>query len=171
MHQLIKRLCTSILYCTYVFKCKLKLQVLTVDVKARRVILTQQAALVDSQLPPVTCLKQLSKGQLVHGFVAAVALRGIVLRFYNNVRGLIERSAVRPSSEGGTGTPTAGEPALGQVLIARVLQVNPKRKMLRLSLNLNVCAAFPSAPEYTSFGTIITVLINTYCAIYFIWSY
>ena len=107
------------------------LQVLAVDVKARRAMLTQQSALVHSEHLPVTSLKRLSAGQLVQGYVAAVGPAGIAIRFYNHVRGFVERAHVPAAA-------CADESALGQVLLARVLHVDLKRKALRLSLFLHV---------------------------------
>ena len=58
----------------------------------KRLKLTHKKTLVNSDLPIVTDYSSLTRGMELHGFVDHIAKFGLIIRFYNGVRGLAPTS-------------------------------------------------------------------------------
>lgn len=68
---------------------------LEVDAASKRLLLTHKQTLVESPFPALTDYMDATPGTIFHGVVTSVRDFGCVVRFYNNVRGIIRRSELR----------------------------------------------------------------------------
>ncbi|XP_063056159.1 protein RRP5 homolog isoform X2 [Engraulis encrasicolus] len=108
---------------------KVKCRVLSVDVANRKLTLTRKKGLVDSSLPVFSSYAEARPGRVAHGFIVCVKDFGCIVRFYNDVKGLV------PTRELSTEYVTASEQLfyVGQVMKAKVLQCDPENERLLLS--------------------------------------
>ncbi|XP_041840076.1 protein RRP5 homolog [Melanotaenia boesemani] len=113
----------------YIEGMKVKCRVLSVDPENKKLYLTRKKALVESSLPLFLSYADARPGRISHGFIVCLRDFGCIIRFYNNVKGLV------PLSE------LSSEPILrpedafyvGQVLKAKVLQCDPEKEKIVLS--------------------------------------
>ena len=71
------------------------LKVLEVDAARKRLLLTHKKSLVESPFPALTDYKDATPGTIFHGVVTTVRDFGCVVRFFNNVRGIVRKSELR----------------------------------------------------------------------------
>ncbi|XP_029001010.1 protein RRP5 homolog isoform X3 [Betta splendens] len=109
---------------------KIKCRVLSVDVEKRKLFLTRKKAIIESTLPLFLSYADTRPGRVSHGFIVCIKDFGCIVRFYNNVKGLV------PLNE------LSSEPIVqpdevfyvGQVVKAKVLHCDPANSKLLLSL-------------------------------------
>lgn len=65
------------------------LKVLSVDPENKKLILTRKKALVESSLPLFRTLSDARPGRVSHGYIVCVKDFGCIVRFYNDVKGLV----------------------------------------------------------------------------------
>ncbi|CAL8358644.1 unnamed protein product, partial [Boreogadus saida] len=109
--------------------CPLCLQVLSVEADKRRVTLTRKKALLTSTLPVVSSYAAARPGLVAHGCVVSIKSFGCIVRFYNEVKGLVplrELSAEPLASPGELFY-------VGQVVKVKVLECEPQKERLLLS--------------------------------------
>uniref|UniRef100_A0A3Q3F307 S1 motif domain-containing protein n=1 Tax=Labrus bergylta TaxID=56723 RepID=A0A3Q3F307_9LABR len=108
---------------------KVKCRVLSVDAESKTLYLTRKKALVESSLPLFLSYADTRPGRVSHGYIVTMKEFGCIVRFYNDVKGLV------PLSE------LSSEPIIspeevfygGQVLKAKVLQCDPDKAKMILS--------------------------------------
>lgn len=66
-------------------------QVLLCDPEAKKLLLTLKKTLVESKLPAITCYADAKPEQQTHGFILRVKDYGCIVKFYNDVQGLVPR--------------------------------------------------------------------------------
>nr|XP_040042477.1 protein RRP5 homolog isoform X1 [Gasterosteus aculeatus aculeatus]XP_040042479.1 protein RRP5 homolog isoform X1 [Gasterosteus aculeatus aculeatus] len=113
----------------YVPGMKIKCRVLSVDAEKKNLYLSRKKALVESSLPLFLSYADARPGLVSHGYVVSVKDFGCIVRFYNDVRGLVPLNEL--SSQ-----PIINPEEMfyvGQVLKAKVLQCNPDKAKLVLS--------------------------------------
>lgn len=64
-------------------------QVLASDPETKKLILTLKRTLVNSKLPVLASFEDAKPGLITHGFIACVKEFGCIVKFYNDVRGLV----------------------------------------------------------------------------------
>lgn len=64
-------------------------QVLSVEADRKRVTLTRKKTLLESTLPVVASYAAARPGLVAHGFVVSIKSFGCIVRFYNDVKGLV----------------------------------------------------------------------------------
>uniref|UniRef100_A0A8C4Z1T6 Programmed cell death 11 n=1 Tax=Gadus morhua TaxID=8049 RepID=A0A8C4Z1T6_GADMO len=108
---------------------KIKCRVLSVEVDKRRVTLTRKKALLTSTLPVVSSYAAARPGLVAHGFVVSIQSFGCIVRFYNEVKGLV------PLRELSTEPLASPEEVfyVGQVVKVKVLECEPEKERLLLS--------------------------------------
>ncbi|KAM9314482.1 protein RRP5 homolog [Pholidichthys leucotaenia] len=108
---------------------KVKCRVLSVDPENKKLYLTRKKAMVESPLPLFLSYHDARPGCVSHGYIVTIKKFGCIVRFYNNVTGLV------PINELSSEPIIAPEDVfyVGQVLKARVLQCDPKRENMVLS--------------------------------------
>lgn len=65
------------------------LQVLSVDAQNKKLYLTRKKALLESTLPLFLSFNDARPGRVSHGFIVCIKDFGCIVRFYNNVKGLV----------------------------------------------------------------------------------
>ncbi|CAL8388333.1 unnamed protein product [Arctogadus glacialis] len=108
---------------------KIKCRVLSVEADKRRVTLTRKKALLNSTLPVVSSYAAARPGLVAHGFVVSIKSFGCIVRFYNEVKGLV------PLRELSTEPLASPEEVfyVGQVVKVKVLECEPEKERLLLS--------------------------------------
>lgn len=108
---------------------KVKCRVLSVEAQRKLLILTRKKALVESTLPIFQSYSDARPGRISHGFIVCVKEFGCIVRFYEDVKGLV------PMQELTTEMVTNPEELffVGQVVKVKVLKCDEEKKMLRLS--------------------------------------
>ncbi|RVE75743.1 hypothetical protein OJAV_G00001770 [Oryzias javanicus] len=76
----------------YVPGMKVKCRVLSVEPEGKKLYLTRKKALVESPLPLFLSYADARPGRVSHGFVVCVKDFGCIVRFYNDVKGLVPLS-------------------------------------------------------------------------------
>ncbi|TKS69125.1 Protein RRP5 -like protein NF-kappa-B-binding protein [Collichthys lucidus] len=125
---------------------KIKCRVLTVEAENKKLYLTRKKALIESPLPLFLSYADARPGRVSHGYIVCIKDFGCIVRFYNNVKGLV------PLRE------LSSEPILspkevfyvGQVLKAKVLQCDPDKTKMVLSFKAAVegVTEAPPKPEF-----------------------
>ncbi|TPX58764.1 hypothetical protein SpCBS45565_g07918 [Spizellomyces sp. 'palustris'] len=110
----------------------IKCQVLSVDVKEKRVILTHKKTLMSSNLPRILSYADAKVGDLVHGVISSVKDFGCIVSFYNGVRALAPLSEL---SEKFVEDPSKLF-TVGQVVKCRVISVDVADEKMRVSFKL-----------------------------------
>ncbi|KAJ3043804.1 Protein RRP5 [Rhizophlyctis rosea] len=123
-----------------------KCQVLEVDAKKKRLILTHKKSLMGSNLPPITSYTDVQPGQLAMGVITAIKDYGAIVTFYNDVHALIP---IAELSEQFTKHPSEVVKP-GQVVKCRVLTVEPETEKMRVSLKLSGGSSVTSASKTNS---------------------
>ncbi|XP_022096574.1 protein RRP5 homolog [Acanthaster planci] len=112
----------------------LELRVLYVNPERRRLLLTHKKSLVHSTLPVITSYDQPRRDMILHGFIISIKDFGYLVRFYNDITGLIPRSEL---CTGPQPVPD-GSYFIGQVVKCRVIKTySPEAKRITLSLRLS----------------------------------
>ncbi|XP_033633254.1 protein RRP5 homolog [Asterias rubens] len=111
----------------------LQLRVLVVDANKRRLLLTHKKSLVESTLPVITSYDQPEVDMLLHAYIVTIKDFGYLVRFYNDVTGLIHSSELCIGNE----AVEEGAYAVGQVVKCRVTKTYPVEDR-RISLSLNL---------------------------------
>nr|XP_057914269.1 protein RRP5 homolog isoform X2 [Doryrhamphus excisus] len=108
---------------------KVKCRVLSVEPDTKKLYLTRKMALVESSLPLFLSYTDARPGRVSHGYIVCVKNFGCIVRFYNNVKGLV------PVSELSSELILNPEEVfyVGQVVKARVLQCEPENAKMLLS--------------------------------------
>ncbi|XP_018520155.1 protein RRP5 homolog isoform X2 [Lates calcarifer] len=118
----------------YMEGMKVKCRVLTVDAENKKLYLTRKKALVESSLPLFLSYADARPGCVSHGYIVCIKDFGCIVRFYNNVKGLVPLNQL--SSE-----PISSPEELfyiGQVLKTKVLQCDPEKAKMVLSFKVAV---------------------------------
>ncbi|XP_029707294.1 protein RRP5 homolog isoform X2 [Takifugu rubripes] len=108
---------------------KVKCRVLSVEPEHKKLFLTRKKALVESSLPLFRTISDARPGCVSHGYIVCIKDFGCIVRFYNDVKGLV------PLSE--LGSEPISQPKdffyIGQVLKTKVLQCDREKAKLLLS--------------------------------------
>ncbi|KAJ3090994.1 hypothetical protein HK102_001993 [Quaeritorhiza haematococci] len=111
----------------------IKCQVLSVDPKRRRLILTHKKSLMNSNLPAIASYGDVQPGTIAHGVIAAVKDFGCILNFYNDVKALAHVSEL---SEEFMQNPREFFKE-GQVVKCRVLSSDADNEKMSVSFKLS----------------------------------
>lgn len=68
------------------------LQVLSVEPENKKLFLTRKKALVESSLPLFRTISDARPGCVSHGYIVCIKDFGCIVRFYNDVKGLVPLS-------------------------------------------------------------------------------
>ncbi|NXU93455.1 RRP5 protein, partial [Xiphorhynchus elegans] len=118
---------------------EVKCRVLECNPAGKRLILTLKKSLIQSKLPVLTNYEDAKPGLITHGFVVCAREFGCIVKFYNDVKGLVPKNEL--SSE-----PISCPDKVfyeGQVVTVMVLKCEPQQERLLLSFRLSS----KSAPE------------------------
>ncbi|RXM27397.1 Protein RRP5-like [Acipenser ruthenus] len=99
------------------------------EIRCRKLILTRKKALVESKLPLICSYEDARPGRVAHGYIVCVKDFGCIVRFFNEVNGLVPRHEL--STE-----PVPFPEKIfysGQVVKAKVLKCDPEQQRLLLS--------------------------------------
>ncbi|MXQ89190.1 hypothetical protein E5288_WYG015052 [Bos mutus] len=111
---------------------EVKCRVLLCDPKAKKLMMTLKKTLVESKLPAITCYDDAKPGLQTHGFILRVKDYGCIVKFYNDVQGLVPRHELSaeyvPDPESVFYT--------GQVVKVVVLNCEPSKERMLLSFRL-----------------------------------
>ncbi|XP_034457166.1 protein RRP5 homolog isoform X2 [Hippoglossus hippoglossus] len=113
----------------YVEGMKVKCRVLSVDPATKKLYLTRKKALVETTLPLFLTFNDARPGSISQGYIVCIKSFGCIIRFYNNVKGLV------PISELSSEPIISPEEVfyIGQVLKAKVLKCDPGKEKMVLS--------------------------------------
>ncbi|KAM9792618.1 protein RRP5 homolog [Neosynchiropus ocellatus] len=116
-----------------------KCRVLSVDPENRKLYLTRKKSLIESTLPRFLSYSDARKGLVSHGYIVSIKDFGCIVRFYNDVKGLVptEELSSEPSIK------PAEVFYIGQVLKTKVLNCNENKARMLLSFK----AALEGATE------------------------
>lgn len=111
---------------------EVKCRVLHCDPEAKKLIMTLKKTLVTSKLPAITCYEDAKPGLQTHGVIIRVKSYGCIVKFYNNVQGLVPKHELSdqhiPDPERVFYT--------GQVVKVAVLNCEPSKERMLLSFKL-----------------------------------
>ena len=114
----------------------IKCRVILIDLEHNFILLTCKKSLIKSNHPPLVDLRDVQPGDVRDGRVVSILSSGLVMKFYNNVKGFVPISELTLSSAQAI-LDLSSTYKLGQVLKCRVLSVSPEEKNLKLSLRLD----------------------------------
>ncbi|XP_005048646.1 PREDICTED: protein RRP5 homolog isoform X2 [Ficedula albicollis] len=112
---------------------EVKCRVLECNPEGKKLILTLKKSLVQSKLPVLSNYEDAKPGLITHGFVVCAREFGCIVKFYNDVKGLVPKNEL--SSE-----PISCPDKVfyeGQVLKVMVLKCEPQQERLLLSFKLS----------------------------------
>ncbi|XP_010131602.1 PREDICTED: protein RRP5 homolog [Buceros rhinoceros silvestris] len=112
---------------------EVRCRVLECNPAGRKLILTLKKSLVQSKLPVLSTYEDAKPGLITHGFVVCAREFGCIVKFYNDVKGLVPRNEL--SSE-----PVSCPDKVfheGQVVKVMVLKCEPQQERLLLSFRLS----------------------------------
>ncbi|XP_011234650.1 protein RRP5 homolog isoform X2 [Ailuropoda melanoleuca] len=111
---------------------EVKCRVLLCDPEAKKLMMTLKKTLIESKLPAVTCYADAKPGLQTHGFILRVKDCGCIVKFYNDVQGLVPKHEL--SAE------YVPDPErvfyAGQVVKVVVLNCEPSKERMLLSFRL-----------------------------------
>ncbi|XP_005403867.1 PREDICTED: protein RRP5 homolog isoform X1 [Chinchilla lanigera] len=111
---------------------EVKCRVLFCDPEAKKLIMTLKKTLVTSKLPVITCYEDAKPGLQTHGTIVRVKDYGCIVKFYNDVQGLVPKHELSaqyiPDPEKVFYT--------GQVVKVAVLNCEPSKERMLLSFKL-----------------------------------
>ncbi|GAB0192080.1 protein RRP5 [Grus japonensis] len=118
---------------------EVRCRVLECNPEGRKLILTLKKSLVQSKLPVLSHYEDAKPGLITHGFVVCAREFGCIVKFYNDVKGLV------PNNELSTEPISCPDKVFheGQVVKVMVLKCEPQQERLLLSFRLSS----KSAPE------------------------
>ncbi|NXO52983.1 RRP5 protein, partial [Aramus guarauna] len=118
---------------------EVRCRVLECNPEGRKLILTLKKSLVQSKLPVLSSYEDAKPGVITHGFVVCAREFGCIVKFYNDVKGLVPKNELNPE-------PISCPDKVfheGQVVKVMVLKCEPQQERLLLSFRLSS----KSAPE------------------------
>uniref|UniRef100_A0ABI7VYU6 S1 motif domain-containing protein n=1 Tax=Felis catus TaxID=9685 RepID=A0ABI7VYU6_FELCA len=111
---------------------EVKCRVLLCDPEAKKLMMTLKKTLIESKLPAITCYADAKPGLQTHGFILRVKDYGCIVKFYNDVQGLVPKHELSaeyvPDPERVFYT--------GQVVKVAVLNCEPSKERMLLSFKL-----------------------------------
>ncbi|XP_022355136.1 protein RRP5 homolog isoform X1 [Enhydra lutris kenyoni] len=111
---------------------EVKCRVLLCDPEAKKLMMTLKKTLIESKLPAITCYADAKPGLQTHGFILRVKDYGCIVKFYNDVQGLVPKHEL--SAE------YVPDPErvfyAGQVVKVVVLNCEPSKERMLLSFKL-----------------------------------
>uniref|UniRef100_A0A8C0KD36 Protein RRP5 homolog n=1 Tax=Canis lupus dingo TaxID=286419 RepID=A0A8C0KD36_CANLU len=111
---------------------EVKCRVLLCDPEAKKLMMTLKKTLIESKLPAITCYADAKPGLQTHGFILRVKDYGCIVKFYNDVQGLVPKHELSaeyvPDPERVFYT--------GQVVKVVVLNCEPSKERMLLSFKL-----------------------------------
>ncbi|XP_077933281.1 protein RRP5 homolog isoform X2 [Halichoerus grypus] len=111
---------------------EVKCRVLLCDPEAKKLMMTLKKTLIESNLPAITCYADAKPGLQTHGFILRVKDYGCIVKFYNDVQGLVPKHEL--SAE------YVPDPErvfyAGQVVKVVVLNCEPSKERMLLSFKL-----------------------------------
>ncbi|XP_030132204.4 protein RRP5 homolog isoform X2 [Taeniopygia guttata] len=112
---------------------EVKCRVLECNPEGKKLILTLKKSLVQSKLPVLSNYEDAKPGLITHGFVVCAREFGCIVKFYNDVKGLV------PKNELGSEPISCPDKVFyeGQVLKVMVLKCEPQQERLLLSFRLS----------------------------------
>uniref|UniRef100_A0A5F8HAI3 Protein RRP5 homolog n=1 Tax=Monodelphis domestica TaxID=13616 RepID=A0A5F8HAI3_MONDO len=112
---------------------EVKCRVLMCDPENKKLLMTLKKTLVESSLPALTNYKEAKPDLQTHGFISSIKDCGCIVKFYNDVRGLV------PQRELGAQPISAPEEVfyVGQVVKVTVLKSEPEQERMLLSFRLS----------------------------------
>ncbi|XP_034043197.1 protein RRP5 homolog [Thalassophryne amazonica] len=113
---------------------KVKCRVLSVEADKKRLYLTRKSAMIESSLPLFLSYKDARPGRVSHGYIVCVKDFGCIVRFYNNVKGLVP---LRELSSERILNPEEVF-CVGQVLKTKVIHCDPENEKLVLSFKASL---------------------------------
>ncbi|XP_010009634.1 PREDICTED: protein RRP5 homolog [Nestor notabilis] len=124
---------------------QVRCRVLECNPAGKKLILTLKKSLVQSKLPVLSNYEDAKPGLITHGFVVCAREFGCIVKFYNDVKGLVPKNEL--SSE-----PISCPDKVfheGQVVKVMVLKCEPQQERLLLSLKLSSKPALEDKKECT----------------------
>ncbi|XP_043843278.1 protein RRP5 homolog [Dromiciops gliroides] len=117
----------------YHIQDEVKCRVLLCDPENKKLLMTLKKSLVESSLPALTSYKEAKPDLQTHGFISSIKDFGCIVKFYNDVRGLV------PQKELGAQPILAPEEVfyVGQVVKVTVLTSEPEQERMLLSFRLS----------------------------------
>ncbi|XP_004474045.2 protein RRP5 homolog isoform X2 [Dasypus novemcinctus] len=112
---------------------EVKCRVLLCDPEAKKLMLTLKKTLVQSKLPAITCYADAKPCLQTHGFIIRVKDCGCIVKFYNDVQGLVPKHEL--STEYIPDPDSVFYP--GQVVKVAVLNCEPSKERMLLSFKLS----------------------------------
>ncbi|XP_074882410.1 protein RRP5 homolog isoform X1 [Buteo buteo] len=112
---------------------EVRCRVLECNPAGRKLILTLKKSLIQSKLPVLSNYEDAKAGLITHGFVVCAREFGCIVKFYNDVKGLVPKNEL--SSE-----PISSPDKVfheGQVVKVMVLKCEPQQERLLLSFRLS----------------------------------
>ncbi|NWQ60507.1 RRP5 protein, partial [Neopipo cinnamomea] len=125
---------------------EVKCRVLECNPAAKKLILTLKKSLIQSKLPVLTNYEDAKPGLITHGFVVCAREFGCIVKFYNDVKGLV------PKNELSTEPISCPDKVFyeGQVVKVMVLKCEPQQERLLLSFRLSSKSGPEDKRECTS---------------------
>ncbi|KAM6203268.1 protein RRP5 homolog [Sarcoramphus papa] len=124
---------------------EVRCRVLECDPAGRKLILTLKKSLVQSKLPVLSTYEDAKPGLITHGFVVCAREFGCIVKFCNDVKGLVPKNEL--SSE-----PISCPDKVfheGQVVKVMILKCEPQQERLLLSFRLSSKPALEDKKECT----------------------
>ncbi|XP_010281643.1 PREDICTED: protein RRP5 homolog isoform X2 [Phaethon lepturus] len=124
---------------------EVRCRVLECNPAGKKLILTLKKSLVQSKLPVLSSYEDAKPGLITHGFVVCAREFGCIVKFYNDVKGLVPKNEL--SSE-----PVSCPDKVfheGQVFKVMVLKCEPQQERLLLSFRLSSKPALEDKKECT----------------------
>ncbi|EGD79227.1 hypothetical protein PTSG_12966 [Salpingoeca rosetta] len=110
-------------------KCRVLSNIVTSKGK-RRLAFTCKKTLVESDLPVIASAASARRGMLAHGFIDSIRPFGCIVRFYNNVKGLVPLKELSATEKIKDASAYFKE---GQVVKCRVVQTDQAKRRIGLS--------------------------------------
>eukprot|EP00794_Sanderia_malayensis_P005757 gene5757-6460_t len=112
-----------------IVKCK----VLSINPERRHLTLTHKKTLVNSDLPIFTSYKGITRGMKTHGVIQSIREYGLIIRFYNFVRGLASKDKLGLQNDENLEEVFF----VGQVVRCTVISCDQSKGRLKLTLESN----------------------------------
>ncbi|XP_072477530.1 protein RRP5 homolog isoform X2 [Notamacropus eugenii] len=117
----------------YHVRDEVKCRVLMCDPENKKLLMTLKKTLVESRLPALTSYEEAKPELQTHGFISSIKDFGCIVKFYNDVRGLVLKREL------GAKPISAPEEVfyVGQVMKVTVLKSEPEQERMLLSFRLS----------------------------------
>jgi ribosomal protein S1 len=114
---------------------EIKCRILQLDSEGKRCVLTAKNTLVKSKLSLLDSFDQIQYGMETYGVVVSVQKYGLLLSFFNDLKGLLPRNQISTSLEVLSETTDLKKLFyIGQVTKCKVFEFNREKQQLKLSL-------------------------------------